>query len=113
MKIFLVFILQNMSGNGPVHDYIFRLDQENPLDVFILDFIHELDEAKTAMYKSTVNDVNLALELRKAEAYVKELQAKSEIATKQRIEAKQHFDAVYAAGLANLDKITALSNSNA
>jgi len=110
MKIFLVFILQNMSGNGPVHDYIFRLDQENPLDVFILDFIHKLDEAKTAMYKSTINDVNLALELRKAEAYVKELQAKSEIATKQRIKAKEDFDAMYAAGLA---KITALSNSNA
>jgi len=101
----LVFILQKMSSNVP--DYIFTFHQQEPLDDFIDNFINELKEAETKLSKTTIDDVKLAQELRKAEAYVKELTAKCEIASKQRIKAKEDFDAVYA-------KVnTALANSNA
>ena len=93
-----------MSGNVPVHDYIFAFRQQD--HSVVDDFIYELGDAQNAMYKSAIDDVKLAQELRVAEAYVKELKVKCEIATNQRIKAKKDFDAAYA-------KITALMDSNA
>jgi hypothetical protein len=71
---------------------------------------YELNTAQAAMFNCTNDDLKLAQELRKAEAYVIELKDKSEFATKQRIKAKNYFDTVYA----KIETVLSnLSNSNA
>ncbi len=113
MKIFLVFILQNMSGNVPGHEYIFGFRKpvlKAPSDEDIDNLYYELNTAQAAMFNCTNDDLKLAQELRKAEAYVIELKDKSEFATKQRIKAKNYFDTVYA----KIETVLSnLSNSNA
>ena len=111
MVISLVFILRKMSDNVPdfdqVVDCLLAFCNEDPSTYELVD---ELNDADSALFKSACNNVEASRELFAAQKYVEELKAKCAATAKLHNEAKKHFDAVYAAGLA---KITALSNSNA
>ena len=100
-----------MSDNVPdldaLRDCLWAFREADPS---VDDLIEKLGYADSALFKSACNNVEASRELFAAEAYVREMKAKCAATAKLHNEAKKHFDAVYAAGLA---KITALSNSNA
>ena len=110
MVISLVFILRKMSDKIPDPDAIhhcLRVFREQ--DPSVDDLIEKLGYADSALFKSACNNVEASRELFAAKAYVKEMEAKCAATAKLHTEAKEYFDAVYAACIA---KINDLSNSS-